>query len=471
MEIKSILRSCLVVLLLFPAIALGDAGTGAVADKTRMLNGERVTINDSIRWALEYSPRLKTLQYNYEALDHELDQAKGDYFPSLDLSGSYGFDQHSDLITRRPDADPSDDQWDTRAEVGLILQQLLYDGGAVSSRVGIQQAKLNSSEHRVTDNIESIALDAVITHLSVFRQRRLMTLAENNISDHEEILAHLIKRKKGGAGNSADVSQAQGRLSRAKASSYKLKADLIASISNYKRVVGRLPEDLQFANIPNSTPVKLDDALAMAVKGNPKILAFGADITEYESRLELARSAYFPKFFLELSKLYQDQVEGDPSWQDTDVAIVKMNWNLFNGGSDISGKHAARSRIRQSMEILQNEILKITEETQNTWALYESIIEKIKVFKDAASYSSMTLDAYLKQFTVSQRSLLDVLSAENELFQSSGLLVTDQVNELIAAGRILALSGKLVDAIFPDADLPEPAPRKEKIVSHYSKVQ
>ncbi|MCK5517573.1 MAG: hypothetical protein KAI39_11915, partial [Desulfobulbaceae bacterium] len=102
---------------------------------------------------------------------------------------------------------------------------------------------------------------------------------------------------------------------------------------------------------------------------------------------------------------------------------------------------------------------------------YESIIEKIKVFKDAASYSSMTLDAYLKQFTVSQRSLLDVLSAENELFQSSGLLVTDQVNELIAAGRILALSGKLVDAIFPDADLPEPAPRKEKIVSHYSKVQ
>ncbi|MCK5071080.1 MAG: hypothetical protein KAR01_11075, partial [Desulfocapsa sp.] len=80
--------------------------------------------------------------------------------------------------------------------------------------------------------------------------------------------------------------------------------------------------------------------------------------------------------------------------------------------------------------------------------------ERIKVYTDATSYNRMTLDAYKKQFYMAKRSLLDVLDAENELFQSAGLLVTGQINELIAAGRILALGGVLLDSTFPPADLP-----------------
>ena len=48
---------------------------------------------------------------------------------------------------------------------------------------------------------------------------------------------------------------------------------------------------------------------------------------------------------------------------------------------------------------------------------------------------------YLEQFNVGQRSLLDVLDSENELFSSSIQLVTAQQNVIAANYRLLALGG------------------------------
>ncbi len=48
---------------------------------------------------------------------------------------------------------------------------------------------------------------------------------------------------------------------------------------------------------------------------------------------------------------------------------------------------------------------------------------------------------------VAQRTLLDVLDAENELFVASGQLVTSQTNELLASYRILAVGGTLMNTL------------------------
>jgi adhesin transport system outer membrane protein len=68
-------------------------------------------------------------------------------------------------------------------------------------------------------------------------------------------------------------------------------------------------------------------------------------------------------------------------------------------------------------------------------------------------YNRNTKDVYLEQFGVAQRSLLDVLDSENEVFQSSSQLVTSSVNEQIAAYKLMALSGSLVSALGVDPAL------------------
>jgi adhesin transport system outer membrane protein len=404
---------------------------------------EFTTLHQTVGQALNYSPRLKVLEYNRDAVKHELQQSRGEYLPSIDMILGYGTDQHSDRTTRSTGADPSDDDWDARGEASLSLTQKLYDGGEVKNRIAARKALLSSAGHRLFDNAQSIALDAVIAHLDVYRQRELVALAEKNVKIHQDILASLEQLREAGAGSIADVTQVQGRLARAQSSFYNSKADLASVEANYLRVVGSSPQQVSYAGIPRTVPLSLAQALSETETGNPKVLALGADFEESEAREKLAKANYFPKLNLELNTNYQDQVEGAPSWQHSNEAMLRMRWNLFSGWQDKYGIKAATSRKMQSRSNRSEQLVNVLEETTATWAQYQSTKQQGEAYRNAVIYNEKTLDAYLKQFNVSQRSLLDVLDAENEYFQSGGQLLTATVNETIAAYRLLALSGRL----------------------------
>jgi len=95
----------------------------------------------------------------------------------------------------------------------------------------------------------------------------------------------------------------------------------------------------------------------------------------------------------------------------------------------------------------------VVEETRTTWAELESSRKQMVNFSEAFDYNQKTLDSYIKQFIVGQRTLLDVLDAHNEKFQSAGLLVTAKTNEVIAVERLLALTGKLNESLQIDPQL------------------
>jgi adhesin transport system outer membrane protein len=154
-----------------------------------------------------------------------------------------------------------------------------------------------------------------------------------------------------------------------------------------------------------------------------------------------------------LSTSYDDGVESSKTWEHNTAAMLRMDWNLFNGGSDTAEREAAMYRVRQT-KADRNELMRmVDEEIEATWSRYETAISKISNYGDALKYNRETLSMYMDQFTVGQRSLLDVLDAENELFQTSGLLVTAQANEVIAAFRILALGGKMTESLGVDPAL------------------
>jgi adhesin transport system outer membrane protein len=102
---------------------------------------------------------------------------------------------------------------------------------------------------------------------------------------------------------------------------------------------------------------------------------------------------------------------------------------------------------------MDDQLVQVIEEATATWAKLQAYKEQVVDFGDATGNNQKTLDSYMKQFNVGQRTLLDVLDARNELFQSSGLLVTAKVNEVIATERLLALSGTLNQSLHMDEQL------------------
>ena len=395
---------------------------------TALAQDRTVKLVDTVTTALEYSPRLQVLEANQEAIGYERDRAQGGYYPQVDVAFAYGLEAHSDRLTRDGNAMQSggrEHNFYDRLEGSIRLSQLLYDGKETRSLVEIEEAKLVSAGYRTFDNAEAIALDAIIAHMEVFRQRELVGLAEKNVNDHLEILDKLEERQEGGAGSIADVDQTQARLARAYASLAETQAGLKSAEANYQRYVGKLAGEIEFFVVPPGiVPRSLDEAVKQTAERNPKTLALDANIDEADRRIELSKSNFLPKVHAELSSSYEDQVESSETYEHNNQAMMRLRWNMFNGHSDVADRKAAISRKLQAAAHRDDQRDMVIEETRTTWAELESARKQVVSFGDALNYNQKTLDSYLKQFNVGQRTLLDVLDAHNEKFQSAGLMIT-----------------------------------------------
>jgi adhesin transport system outer membrane protein len=420
-------------------------GTNALAQDTT------VKLSDTVTTALEYSPRLQVLQANQDAVGFERDRAYGGYLPQVDVAFGYGAEAHSDTLTR---AQGNEHNFYDRLEGSIRLSQLLYDGKETRSLVEIEDAKMVSAGYRTFDNAEAIALDSIIAHMEVYRQRELVVLAEENVNDHLEILAKLEERQEGGAGSIADVDQTKARLARANASLAEIQSKLKSAEANYQRFVGKLAGDVEFFSIPSTiVPVSLDEAVQQTAERNPKTLALNANVEEADRRIELSKSNFLPKVHAELSSTYEDQIESSETYEHNNQAMMRLRWNIFNGHSDVADRKAAMARKLQAGHHRDDQRDMVVEETRITWAELESSRKQKINFSEALDYNQKTLDSYVKQFIVGQRTLLDVLDAHNEKFQSAGLLVTAKTNEVIAVERLLALTGKLNESLQIDPQL------------------
>lgn len=422
-----------------------------LAGTTVFAQANGVSLADTVTTALEYSPRLKVLQANEEAIGFERDRAWGGYLPQVDVTFGYGIEAHSDTITRR---DEREHHFYDRLEGSLRLSQLLYDGSETSSQVAIEEAKLVSAGYRTFDNAEAIALDAIIAHMEVYRQRELAGLAQMNVNDHVEILGQLKERQEGGAGSIADVDQTNARLARAYASLAETEASMRTAEANYQRIVGKLAGNVEYFHVPAGlVPATLDEAVLQVINNNPKVLALGANVDEAARRVDLSNASFLPKVHAELSSSYEDNVESSETYEHNNQAMVRLRWNIFSGHSDVADRKAAMARKMQATANQIDQQDQVVEEARATWAALESARKQVVAFGDSLNYNQRTLDSYRKQFNVGQRTLLDVLDARNEMFQSSGLLVTAKANEVIAIERLLALTGKLNASLQIDENL------------------
>lgn len=424
------------------------SATVLIADDAANQSKDGAPIQFSVGTTLENNPRLLELKENRAAVEKDLAQARGGYYPRVDLSVGYGTESHSDSTTR---SQGTDSDFDPRSEASLALVQPLYQGGATRGLVEKQAAKLDSINARVFDNAESLALDAIIAHLEVWRQRRLLGLTEQNIKTHEKILDHIVERQRAGAGSSADVMQTRGRLALTQSSRAQIAGALESARVNYHRVVGTYPEKLQLpVNYRLLAPAGVEAAIEVAEGCNPKLTAFSADIRAAKSDIAVSKSNFLPKINLEVSTTYQDQVEGSTTYSHNNAAMLRARWNLFNGGADQAAREAATSRKGQLEAARTDQYQKIAEQIRDTWSELQTANQQIKTYGDAVRYNKQTRDAYQQQFVVGQRSLLDVLDSENELFQSSGQLITARVNEIVAVYRLLALNGCLLSSLELD---------------------
>ncbi len=422
---------------LLASAAILVASTGAQAG----------SIVDTVRAALETNPEIEQVRADRRAIDQELRQARARWLPSIDLRAAAGPERSHNTNTKDPGSG-DDSELLFRSEAQLRLSQLLFDGFETQGEIERQRARVDSAARRVEEAAEFIALDAVEAHLEVLRRTRIVELNEENVAEHERILAKVRRLEREGRGDIADVRQTEARLAEAQANLATARGLLAEARATYEKVAGIKPENLIAGKPPTGDlPATADAAAELASVSNPTVLIAAVDVDVAAAELKKARAGYYPRLEAELRAGVADGADGVDMTTDQEAAMLVLRYNLFRGGADIAREREAFHRINEARAVLAKTRRKAEEEARISFSALETARARTVALRSKAEAQRRTRDAYASQFEIGQRSLLDLLDAENELFLARVALTTAEFTERFAVYRLLAVTGDLLDTL------------------------
>ncbi|WP_343560047.1 TolC family outer membrane protein [Kiloniella sp. b19] len=425
---------------------------GSVVALPLSLQAHAETLQEAVQQALATNPDIGAIANNREAIDQELRQARGLYLPQIDINAGIGLERTDDSTTR---ARSSGSEGFEPSNASLVVQQRLFDGFEASSTTDRELARVKAAANTVRENAEFLSLDAIGAYVEVLRQRDLLALAQENVAIHVEIINSLQERLEAGGGSTADVAQAEARAASARNTLTETYNALRDAEADYARIIGHFPDELvQPETVVTTLPDTLDAAVDAAVNDNPTVQISKANVETAEAEVELTDVPFYPSVDIVARSDYEDQVSSTRGNYTENYSVgLELNWNLFRGGIDTANRQEALARLAESKNNRYASVVNAQREMRQSWFALEAARQSVSDLAAAVQFNTETRDAYREQFEVAQRTLLDVLDAENELFVNRGQLVTAMVNEQLAAYRVLALSGDLLgtlDVAAPD---------------------
>jgi adhesin transport system outer membrane protein len=399
-------------------------------------------LKEVVQQTISTNPEIQVFINDRLARDQEVRQARSGYYPEINLNAGIGYEW-----TDNPTTSPDDEEL-TRKEASLELRQMLFDGFATRSEVQRQQARVNSAAHKISEIAEKTALRTIEVYLELIKQNQLLSLAEENLKAHQRIFDQIERRSESGVSRKADFDQISGRLALAESNTVASKNNVMEAEANYIRVVGQKPVKLEQSSIAQGLiPSSVEDAVAAAIENHPTLQSALSDVDAAMAQHDAAKHAYYPRFDFELGRTWNEDIDGVKGNNEDLTAMIRMRWNLFRGKHDEARREETALLINEAKEIRNNAIRQAEEGVRLSWASYQSTKAQLAFLEKHMAASKQTRKAYAKQFDIGQRSLLDLLDTENEVFESSKAFLTAEYTNQFAQYRILAGMGKLLDSL------------------------
>jgi len=418
------------------AIALSLFANSALA--------EPVTMQNAMAVAIDSNPQINQAEMNKQAIEFELEQAKGLYLPRVTLEMSAGV-RRLENATRRNLGIANDELYPL--EAGIRAEQTLIDFGRRHGEKLRQAARVDGAALRVLERSEFIALQTSRQYLDILLQQRIVAAAEDNLTFHSSLVSDLQSGVTAGSISVADLQQAQER---AKAASVRV-TEAREALTNAKiellALSGLEVDEVQMPpTMAEKLPVSMSEAIGLTRSRHPKVLEAQADVDAANADAKKAKGDFFPTIGLELNGRIGDDIDGFQGETNDLLGRVVLRWDIFDGGINRAKYQEMVRRASESRFRLHETERNAEADVRRAWNSRET---QTAVFRDLVEQSKATdelLISYREQFSVGRRSLLDVLDAQNTRFNVQVRAETARFSETFAAYQVLASTNSLLDA-------------------------
>jgi len=418
------MRNVLVVALIAPLVLL----LGAVHE----LGAQ--TLEEALVSAYLTNPELEAQRAALRATDELVPQALADWRPTLSIDSSASVSEI--------DSSVGDGSTDTLSG-SLILDQDVYNGGETVANTRRAERLVQLERARLHAIKQDVLLDAVRAYMNLLTDLAVLELTIQNENRLRRQLQATRDRFEVGEVTRTDVAQAEARVAGSVADRVQAEGNIQASKATYRAVINQEPISLMAPKTLPDLPASEAAAQELAQSFNPNITAAQFDLAAARADVDVATSALLPRLSVRGEFTHTEEPSLALDWQRVATIGANLTVPLYQGGDEYARVRQTKQTVRQRRDDLEAIFRAVREETTSAWQALTTAATRIESFTEQVRAAEIALEGARQEALVGQRTVLDVLDTENDLFEAEVDLVRAQRDQIVASYRVKAAVGQL----------------------------
>lgn len=401
------------------------------------------TMASLARQVIQSNPDIAAQRQQVRIAEARLQGAEAGYLPTIEANGTV---QRREIDIKNGRS--TNDSQFTASQAGIEARLRFYDGNRTYNAVKIAKAELDATTAGLDATTSDILLEMLTSAADVHLNRKILQYSQAQSEAIGEQLRATSRRLEFGEATRTDEELARARLATSQAGVLAATEELSINGHQFRAVSGQsgtmVPPLPPLAAVPGSLPAAQKIALDTA----PRLRAARLNAQAGKSGVRFASAALLPQ--LDAVSGYDYLTGGAANnftgkYPDDRSSLyygleVRVPIFLPRDHAEVRRARAVRDqRFSQTDAALRT----VAEEVASSWTRWQSAKSTIIAAEAAVTAIEAAAEGIKKEAVGGNRTLTDVLNAQNELLSARVTLERAHRNEFVARASLLAATGQL----------------------------
>ena len=400
------------------------------------------TMASLARTVIETNPDIEAQRQQVRITKARLATAEAGYFPTVEATGTV---QRREIDVKN--GGRGDAKY-TSANGAVEARLRFYDGNRTYNSVQIATAEMAAAEAGLDATISDTLLELLTAAADVHLQRKVLEYSQQQSDAIGEQLRATSRKLEFGEATRTDEELAKARFATAQAGVLAATEELNVNGYEFRTVSGQSATTLPALPALAPVPDSLASAQKIALENAPRLRAARLNAEAGKAGVQFAAGALFPQVdavggyeYLAggVANLFTGKLPDDRS---SLYGGLEVRVPIF-----VPRDHAeiGRARAVRDQRLSQTDIAARTvgEEVASYWTRWQSAKSTIVTATAAVAAIEQAAEGLKKEALGGNRTLTDVLDAQNELLTARVTLERANRNEFVARAGLLAAIGRL----------------------------
>ena len=402
------------------------------------------TLFEALKETYKNNTDLNAERENINISEDDLKISKGDYLPSVTISGSKT-QENTNKLTNRVGEKLSVNDVDPFTQ-SIKIEQTLIDFSR-NANVQKNEIGINLADAKLLKKEQEVLLKAIEAYSGLLLASEKLKINQSNLNLLERQVETNRARLERGQITLSDLAQSESSLAGAQANFIQSQNEIISNKLNYENVIGPIIDtnslNSNFA-INLMLPNNLNDAIDIAKKYNPELIIAKLEYEQSEKDVLISRSDISPSANLSYESSRSQDLSSTYDERNKNILKATVTWPIYSGGKNRASLNKSRN-LQNRKKLLLNSVTKTNNSNvaiswstlQSSKSLLDSVRSQVNAAKIANEGITVEYESGLG------RSTLDVIQSNSILLNSRITLANSERNYLLAQFNVLKSIGQL----------------------------